>query len=100
MSDNGSFLTSELASAVIPFSFEGRSKYKTILYLMTLFHVSNYAYYFLSLKETFFQDEYMKQLSILQELDFMISHDNEFTVRDVLKIPKSLRDLLQRGQYS
>ena len=53
-----------------------------------------------SLKETFFQKEFMKQLSIMQELDFMISHNDEVTVQDVLKIPKSLQDLLKQRQYS
>jgi len=83
ITDDGSFLASELASAIIPFSFEGRSKYKAVLYLMVLFH-----------------DEFMKQLSIMQELDFIINYDEGDTVRDVLKIPKSLQDLLKWRQYS
>ena len=42
----------------------------------------------------------MKQLSIMQELDFNINYDEENTVWDVLKIPKSLQDLLKWRQYS
>ncbi|CAG8462030.1 7409_t:CDS:2 [Cetraspora pellucida] len=64
MMDDGSFLASELASAVIPFSFEGRSKYKAVLYLMA--------------------DEFINQLSIMQELDLNINHSEGVTVRDVL----------------
>ncbi|CAG8696427.1 11670_t:CDS:10, partial [Funneliformis caledonium] len=82
MREDGSFLATELASAVIPFSFEGRSKYKAVLYLMVLFH-----------------DEFMKQLSIMQELDFTINYGGRDTVRNVLKIPKSLQDLLKWRQY-
>ncbi|CAJ0823567.1 1062_t:CDS:2 [Entrophospora sp. SA101] len=83
MIDDGTFLASELASAIIPFSFEGRSKYKAVLYLMFLLH-----------------GEFMKQLSIMQELDFTINRNEGVTVRDVLRIPKSLKDLLQLRQYS
>ncbi|RHZ45500.1 hypothetical protein Glove_673g10 [Diversispora epigaea] len=69
ITDDGSFLASELASAIIPFSFE----------------------------ETFFQDEFIKQLSIMQELDFNINHNEGATIQDILRIPKSLQDLLQQG---
>ncbi|CAG8789003.1 12166_t:CDS:2, partial [Cetraspora pellucida] len=62
MMDDGSFLATELASAVIPFSFEGRSKYKAVLYLMAVFH-----------------DEFIKQLSIMQELDLNINHSEGVT---------------------
>ena len=52
---------------------------------MTLFHVSSNAGAFLiisiSLKETFLQDKFMKQLTIMQELDFMINQNEEVTVR-------------------
>ncbi|RHZ71775.1 hypothetical protein Glove_253g29 [Diversispora epigaea] len=79
MADDGSFISSELASAVIPFSFEGRSKFKAVLYLMFIFH-----------------DEFIKQLSVMQKLDLNINNNEGNKVRDVLKIPKSLRDLLKK----
>ncbi|CAG8807904.1 39_t:CDS:2, partial [Racocetra persica] len=38
MLNNGRFLISELATAVIPFSFNGRSQYKHVLRLMAILH--------------------------------------------------------------
>ncbi|CAG8835572.1 29547_t:CDS:2, partial [Gigaspora margarita] len=58
-----------------------RSKYKAVLYLTAVFH-----------------DEFIKQLAIMQELDLNINHSERVTIRDVLKIPKSLQDILEENE--
>ena len=40
MLNDGSFLSSELFSALFPFSFDARAKYKQILFLIGIFHIS------------------------------------------------------------
>ncbi|CAG8639966.1 11684_t:CDS:2, partial [Diversispora eburnea] len=77
--NDGTFLTSELYSTLLPFSFDAISKYKGIFYLMTIFH-----------------EEVARQISIMKNLDLAIDYDggNGNTVRDVLRIPKSLKDIL------
>ncbi|CAH1761202.1 5828_t:CDS:2, partial [Entrophospora sp. SA101] len=77
MLNDGTFLTSELYSTLLPFSLDAISKYKGILYLMAIFH-----------------EEIMKQISIMKNLDLIVDHNGRNIVRDVLKIPKSLKDLL------
>ncbi|CAG8632934.1 1028_t:CDS:10, partial [Paraglomus brasilianum] len=76
MLKDGTFLTSELYSTLLPFSLDAISKYKGILYMMAIFH-----------------EEVTKQMSIMKKID-LIDHNEESTVRDVLKIPKALKDLL------
>jgi len=39
MLSDGRFLVTELATAVMPFSFNGRDQYKVILRMMAIFHV-------------------------------------------------------------
>ena len=39
MLPDGRFLSTELATALIPFSFQGRNQYKALLRLMAIFHV-------------------------------------------------------------
>ena len=41
----------------------------------------------------------MKQISVMKELDLTIDHNEESTVRDVLKIPKALKDLLLEYEF-
>jgi len=43
-----------------------------------------------------FQEEITDQISIMKNLDFTINYNEESTVRDVLKIPKALKDLLEK----
>nr|CAG8632375.1 10750_t:CDS:10 [Entrophospora candida] len=74
---DGTFLTSELYSTLLPFSLDAISKYKGILYLMAIFH-----------------EEIMKQISIMKNLDLIVDNNGRNIVRDVLKIPKALKDLL------
>ena len=38
--EDGQFFSTELATAVIPFTFSGRIQYKAVLRLMAIFHVS------------------------------------------------------------
>ncbi|KAG9296316.1 hypothetical protein G9A89_014908 [Geosiphon pyriformis] len=78
MLENGNFLASELASAIIPFSFDARSNCSDA----NLLGIS--------------QNEIMKQISIMQKLDFIIANYQGTKVRDVLKIPKALGDLLRQ----
>ncbi|CAB4426900.1 unnamed protein product [Rhizophagus irregularis] len=82
MLKDGTFLTSELYSTLLPFSLDAISKYKGIFYMMAIFH-----------------EEITDQISIMKNLDFTINYNNyneESTVRDVLKIPKVLKDLLEK----
>ncbi|CAI2196622.1 5483_t:CDS:2, partial [Funneliformis geosporum] len=58
MSKNGTFLTSELYSTLLPFSFDAISKYKGVLYMMAIFH-----------------EEITKQISIMKNLDLTIGHN-------------------------
>ncbi|CAG8544870.1 25232_t:CDS:2 [Cetraspora pellucida] len=81
MSTDGSFHSSELASAVFPFSFDARAKFKAIFRLMFIFH-----------------DEIVEQISIMQNLDMDINYYQGRLVRDVLDIPKGLKDLLQQDE--
>ncbi|CAI2166289.1 20677_t:CDS:2 [Funneliformis geosporum] len=79
MLNDGSFLASELGSALFPFSFDARAKYKQILFLMGIFH-----------------KEVMNQISLIQELDLKVDHYKGKSVRSVLKIPMALKELLQK----
>ncbi|RHZ80426.1 hypothetical protein Glove_136g134 [Diversispora epigaea] len=63
--------------SLLPFSFDAVSKYKGIFYLVTIFH-----------------EEITKQISIMKNLDLVIDHNGGNTVRDVLRIPNSLKDIL------
>ena len=68
---------------------------------MAIFHVSKIianVILFISLQSLTdfygFQEEITKQISIMKNLDLTIDHNKGSTVRDVLKIPKALKDLL------
>ncbi|CAG8567173.1 11139_t:CDS:10, partial [Funneliformis mosseae] len=78
MMNDGSFLASELFSAIFPFSFDARAKYKQILLLMGIFHIVT------------------NQISLMQELDLEINFHEGKSVRSVLKIPTALKELLQK----
>ncbi|CAG8641747.1 10104_t:CDS:10, partial [Ambispora leptoticha] len=67
---DGRFLSCELATAVIPFSFSGRHQYKSVLRMMSIFH-----------------DELIKQDELLEEINGSILR-SENTVRQVLKISR------------
>ncbi|CAB4408186.1 unnamed protein product [Rhizophagus irregularis] len=77
MLNDGTFLTSELYSTLLPFSLDAISKYKGILYLMAVLH-----------------EEITKQISIMKDFDLAVHHNGKSIVRDVLKIPKGLKELL------
>ncbi|CAJ0754169.1 15507_t:CDS:2, partial [Entrophospora sp. SA101] len=66
---NGRFLATELASAIIPFSWSGRSKYKVILLMMSIFH-----------------EELTKQEELMEEISLCSSSTNGITVRQVLRL--------------
>lgn len=65
---DGCFLSCELASAVMPFSFKGRHQYKSVLRMMSIFH-----------------DELIKQDELLEEINESILRSKNVTVRQVLK---------------
>ncbi|KAG9303601.1 hypothetical protein G9A89_018497 [Geosiphon pyriformis] len=70
MLEDGHFFATELATATIPFPFDGRTKYKTILQLMGIFH-----------------DELLMQATILEEINCEVLRPEAKTVRDVLRLP-------------
>ncbi|CAJ0637019.1 7277_t:CDS:2 [Entrophospora sp. SA101] len=70
---DGRFLATELISAVVPFSWSGRSKYKAILQMMSIFH-----------------DELTKQEELMEKISLCSSSTNEITVRQVLKLPAEM----------
>ncbi|CAG8671661.1 2348_t:CDS:2, partial [Cetraspora pellucida] len=71
MLPDGRFLSVELATASIPFSFHGRHQYKAVLRMMAIFH-----------------DEITKQEELIREINRSVIQPEETTVRDVLKIPE------------
>ena len=101
MLEDGTFLASELYSTLLPFSLDAISKYKGILYMMAILHVSKIMHHIVLLiflvthNILRFQEEIMKQISIMKNLDLIINHEGSM-VRDVLKVPKALKDLLKR----
>ncbi|CAG8626613.1 6912_t:CDS:10, partial [Ambispora gerdemannii] len=72
MLPDGRFLSSELATALIPFSFHGRNQYKALLRMMAIFH-----------------DEITKQ-ELMGEIERSVLRSKGTTVRHVLKIPDEL----------
>ncbi|RGB28552.1 hypothetical protein C1646_673131 [Rhizophagus diaphanus] len=64
MLPDGRFLATELASAVIPFSFSGRSNYISILRMMAIFH-----------------DEIEKRETLMEEINCRVLRSIETTVR-------------------
>uniref|UniRef100_U9UQR7 Uncharacterized protein n=1 Tax=Rhizophagus irregularis (strain DAOM 181602 / DAOM 197198 / MUCL 43194) TaxID=747089 RepID=U9UQR7_RHIID len=72
---NGHFLSCELASAVLPFSLSGRGQYKSVLRMMSIFH-----------------DEIIKQEILFEEINQTVTHSKKLTVRQALKIPKTMVD--------
>ncbi|CAG8786139.1 9847_t:CDS:2, partial [Cetraspora pellucida] len=73
MLPDGRFLSVELATATIPFSFHGRHQYKAVLQMMAIFH-----------------DEIIKQEELMAEISRSVIRPEETTVRDVLKIPEGI----------
>ncbi|CAG8557486.1 301_t:CDS:10 [Gigaspora rosea] len=73
MHPDGRFLSSELATALIPFSFHGRNQYKALLRMMAIFH-----------------DEITKQEELMGEIERSVLRSKGTTVRHVLKIPDEL----------
>ncbi|CAG8599562.1 11250_t:CDS:2 [Paraglomus brasilianum] len=72
MLPDGRFLSAELATALIPFSFNGRHQYKAIFRMMAIFH-----------------DELSKQEELING---SVLRSKEVTVRHVLKIPEGMFD--------
>ncbi|CAB4404655.1 unnamed protein product [Rhizophagus irregularis] len=72
---NGRFLSCELASAVLPFSLSGRGQYKSVLRMMSIFH-----------------DEITKQEILFEEINQTVTRSKKLTVRQALKIPKTMVD--------
>ncbi|CAG8514272.1 3862_t:CDS:2, partial [Funneliformis caledonium] len=64
MLPDGRFLATELASVVIPFSFNGRSQYISILRMMTIFH-----------------EEIEKQETLMEEINSCVLRSKGTTVR-------------------
>ncbi|CAG8510485.1 3428_t:CDS:2 [Paraglomus occultum] len=73
MLPDGRFLSSELATASIPFSFHGRNQYKALLRMMAIFH-----------------DGITKQEELMGEIERSVLRSKGTTVRHVLKIPDEL----------
>jgi len=71
MLSDGRFLVSELATAVMPFNFNGRSQYKGVLRMMAIFH-----------------SEITKQEELMKEVNRIVLRPKDTTVRQVLKIPE------------
>ncbi|CAG8615146.1 10662_t:CDS:2, partial [Paraglomus brasilianum] len=72
MLPDGRFISSELATAVVPFSFHGRSQFKAVFRMMAIFH-----------------DELTKQEELMGEIDRIVLRSKGTTVRHVLKIPRN-----------
>ncbi|RUS32220.1 hypothetical protein BC938DRAFT_475995 [Jimgerdemannia flammicorona] len=73
MLEDGRFFATELATTTMPFTFSGRTKYKTVLRLMGIFH-----------------DELITQAAVLEEIDCEVLRPEGKTVRDVLRLPEEL----------
>ncbi|RUP41882.1 hypothetical protein BC936DRAFT_138290 [Jimgerdemannia flammicorona] len=97
MQMDGSFLASELYSAIFPFPFDARNRFKAVLRMMTVFHCRCTTRQLLQLVDFFygFQDEVTEQVSLMKKLDIMADDYQGQSVRDVLAIPKSLHDVLR-----
>ncbi|CAB5197088.1 unnamed protein product [Rhizophagus irregularis] len=76
MLPDGRFISSELATAVVPFSFHGRNQFKAIFRMMAIFH-----------------NEITKQEELMGEIDRVVLRSKGTTVRHVLKIPEGLFDI-------
>ncbi|CAG8502044.1 865_t:CDS:2 [Paraglomus brasilianum] len=75
MLKDGQFLATELATAIVPFSYNGRMQMKAVLRMMAIVH-----------------DELTKQEALLAEIDRHVTRpEGKVTVREVLHIPKRLR---------
>ena len=97
MLPDGRFISSELATAVVPFSFHGRNQFKAIFRMMAIFHVL-YVYLMIflfsqniySVVVLFLQNEITKQEELMGEIDRVVLRSKGTTVRHVLKIPEGL----------
>src|SRR4051794_37449598 len=95
MLPDGRFLSSELATALVPFSFHGRNQYKAVLRMMAIFHVCvsyDLCSYLFSQNtySVFLQDEITKQEELMGEIDRTVLRSKGTKVRDVLNIPEVL----------
>ncbi|RIB16820.1 hypothetical protein C2G38_2142902, partial [Gigaspora rosea] len=71
MAIDGSFIESELSSAIIPFTFDGRTKFKGIIKLMSIFH-----------------NIILEQIALIKKLDLVdLNPIQDRLIKDVLKIP-------------
>ncbi|CAG8597127.1 18597_t:CDS:2 [Gigaspora rosea] len=74
MAIDGSFIESELSSAIIPFTFDGRTKFKGIIKLMSIFH-----------------NIILEQIALIKKLDLVdLNPIQDRLIKDVLKIPDGL----------
>ncbi|CAG8463336.1 6643_t:CDS:2 [Paraglomus brasilianum] len=73
MLEDGRFLATELATAVLPFTFSSRGKYNAILRMMSIFHA-----------------EMTNQEALLKEMDREVLRTEGKTVRDVLRLPADM----------
>ncbi|CAG8815499.1 3754_t:CDS:2 [Gigaspora margarita] len=73
MLPDGRFLSVELATASIPFSFHGRHQYKAVLRMMAIFH-----------------NEITKQEELMGEINKSVIRSEKTTVRDAFKIPEGI----------
>ncbi|RUS32219.1 hypothetical protein BC938DRAFT_475995 [Jimgerdemannia flammicorona] len=85
MLEDGRFFATELATTTMPFTFSGRTKYKTVLRLMGIFHFPKYSRSCLPM-----QDELITQAAVLEEIDCEVLRPEGKTVRDVLRLPEEL----------
>ncbi|CAG8753390.1 7285_t:CDS:2, partial [Acaulospora morrowiae] len=79
MLPDGRFLATELASVIIPFSFDGRIRYKSILRMMAIFH-----------------EEIEKQQTLMREIDRCVPPSKEKTVRQTADDVGGMKDRLSR----
>jgi len=75
MLTDGQFLSAELATASIHFSFYGRHQYKAVLRMMAIFH-----------------DEITKQEELMGKINGSVLQSKEMTVHHVFKIPEGMFD--------
>ncbi|CAG8531550.1 8009_t:CDS:2 [Paraglomus occultum] len=73
---DGRFLVTELATVIIPFSFNARVQYKSVLRMMGILH-----------------DEFEKQEKLLEEMNRHVLRFEGSTVRQVLNVPKGMQNI-------
>ncbi|KAF0477724.1 hypothetical protein F8M41_024224 [Gigaspora margarita] len=74
-----SYIESELSSAIIPFIFDGRTKFKGVIKLMTIFH-----------------DIILEQIILIKKIDLAdLNPIQDRLIKDVLKVPNSLLNYIR-----